>query len=444
MFDQLSEKLQRTLKNLRGEGRLTEKHIEEGMREIRIALLEADVNFKVVKGFIDSVKGKCLNKEVLDSLTPGQQVVKIVRDELIHILGDQDAALISSDPPTIYMLVGLQGSGKTTTAGKIAIWLRRNGRSPYLVSTDVYRPAAMDQLAILAKQAQIPFYPSTPDRDPVELAAAALREARNTGYSHIIVDTAGRLHLDEDLMKELQRMKADLHPQEILFIADSMTGQDAVRSAEAFNQALDCTEIILTKMDGDAKGGAALSIRMVTQKPIKMVGVGERIGELEVFYPERMASRILGMGDVLSLIEKAEEALDRKEAEKLERKLRKEAFTLEDFRSQLRMMKKMGPLSQLVSMLPGVNASAMKNLNIDDKALVRVEAIIDSMTLKERANHHIINGMRRRRIAKGSGTTVEEVNKLLKQFMTAQKMIKQMMNVDPKKMRGRFPQFPPR
>lgn len=426
MFDQLSEKLQRTLKNLRGEGRLTEKHIEEGMREIRIALLEADVNFRVVKNFIDAVKGKCLDKEVLDSLTPGQQVVKIVRDELTHILGDRDVNLIYSEPPTIYMLVGLQGSGKTTTAAKLSLWLRKNGRAPYLVSTDVYRPAAMDQLAILGKQCQIPYFPSTPEDDPVELSSRALYEAKNTGYSALIVDTAGRLHLDDELMDELRRMKDRIHPHEILFIADAMTGQDAVRSAEAFNNALDITGIILTKMDGDAKGGAALSVRMVTQKPIKMVGVGEKVSEMEVFYPDRMASRILGMGDVLSLIEKAEEAFDQKQAEKLEKKLRKEAFTLEDFRDQLRQLKRLGPLSQLLGMLPGVNASMLKDMQVDEKAFLQVEAIINSMTPAERANHTIINGSRRRRIAKGSGTTVEQVNQLLKQFVMALKMLKQV------------------
>jgi signal recognition particle subunit SRP54 len=439
MFDQLSEKLQRTLKNLRGEGRLTAKHIEEGMREIRIALLEADVNFKVVKGFIDSVQSKCLNQEVLDSLTPGQQVVKIVRDELIHILGDSNSSLMFTEPPTVYMLVGLQGSGKTTTSGKLALWLRKNGRAPYLVSTDVYRPAAMDQLAVLAKQIQVPFYPSTPDQDPVDLAKKAVYEAKNTGYSVVIVDTAGRLHLDDDLMKELQKMKAAINPKEILFIADAMTGQDAVKSADAFNKSLDLTGMILTKMDGDAKGGAALSVRMVTQKPIKMVGIGEKVAELEIFYPDRLASRILGMGDVLSLIEKAEEAFDKKQAEKLERKLRKEAFTLEDFRDQLMQIKKLGPISQIMSLLPGVNSSMMKNLNVDDKALVRIEAIINSMTPGERANHSLINGSRRKRIAKGSGTTVEEVNRLLKQFVQAQKMIKQVANMDPKKMRFPFP-----
>lgn len=441
MFDQLGEKLQRTLKNLRGEGKLTPKHIEEGMREIRIALLEADVNFKVVKSFIDSVQGKCLNQEVLNSLTPGQQVVKIVRDELIHILGDTNSALITSEAPTIYMLVGLQGSGKTTTAGKLALYLRKNGRSPYLVSTDVYRPAAMDQLAVLAKQSQIPFYPATPDQDPVELSRKAVYEARNTGYSAVIVDTAGRLHLDEELMQELQRMKAEIHPHEILFVADAMTGQDAVKSADVFNKALDVTGLILTKLDGDAKGGAALSIRMVTQKPIKMVGVGERPAEFEPFYPDRMASRILGMGDVLSLIEKAEEAFDQEQAKKLERKLRKQQFTLEDFRDQLRQLKKMGPLTEILGMLPGFNANALKNLNVDEKAFVRVEAIINSMTPRERANHSLINGSRRKRIARGSGTSVEEVNRLLKQFLQAQKMLKQVAGMDPKKMRGRFP-FP--
>jgi signal recognition particle subunit SRP54 len=439
MFDQLSEKLQRTLKNLKGEGRLTPKHIEEGMREIRIALLEADVNFKVVKGFIDSVQSKCLNQEVLDSLTPGQQVVKIVRDELIHLLGDSNSNLTFTEPPTVYMLVGLQGSGKTTTSGKLALWLRKNGRAPYLVSTDVYRPAAMDQLAVLAKQIQVPFYPSTPDQDPVDLAKKAVYEAKNTGYSVVIVDTAGRLHLDDDLMKELQKMKAAINPKEILFIADAMTGQDAVKSADAFNKSLDLTGMILTKMDGDAKGGAALSVRMITQKPIKLVGTGEKVAELEIFYPDRLASRILGMGDVLSLIEKAEEAFDKKQAEKLERKLRKEAFTLEDFRDQLLQIKKLGPISQIMSLLPGMNSSMMKNLNVDDKALVRIEAIINSMTPGERANHSIINGSRRKRIAKGSGTTVEEVNRLLKQFVQAQKMIKQMATMDPKKMRFPFP-----
>ncbi len=441
MFDQLSEKLQRTLKNLRGEGKLTPKHIEEGMREIRIALLEADVNFKVVKNFIESVQAKCLNQEVLDSLTPGQQVVKIVRDELIHLLGDSNSSLMFSEPPTVFMLVGLQGSGKTTTAGKLALWLRKQGRAPYLVSTDVYRPAAMDQLAVLAKQSQIPFYPATPDQDPVDIAKKALYEAKNTGYSVLIVDTAGRLHLDDELMKELQRMKEAVVPKEILFIADAMTGQDAVKSGDAFNKALDVTGLILTKMDGDAKGGAALSIRMVTQKPIKMVGTGEKVGEFEIFYPDRLASRILGMGDILSLIEKAEESFDRKKAEKLERKLRKEAFTLEDFRDQLLQIKKMGPLSQIIGMLPGMNSSMMKNMNMDEKALVRIEAIINSMTPGERANHSLINGSRRKRIAKGSGTSVEEVNRLLKQFVQAQKLIKQVANMDPKKMR--FP-FPPR
>lgn len=438
MFDQLSEKLQQALKNLRGEGKLTEKHIEEGMREIRMALLEADVNFKVVKNFIDTVKSKCLDKEVLDSLTPGQQIVKIVRDELIHILGDANSNLIFSEPPTVYMLVGLQGSGKTTTAAKLALWLRRNGRSPYLVSTDVYRPAAMDQLAINARQAEMPFYPSTPDQDPVELARKALYEAKNTGYSALIVDTAGRLHLDDELMQELKRMKAEIHPDEILFIADAMTGQDAVKSAEAFNQALDITGIILTKMDGDSKGGAALSMRMVTQKPIKMVGSGEKLSELEVFYPDRLASRILGMGDILSLIEKAEDAFDKKQAEKLEKKLRKEAFTLEDFRDQLVQLKKMGPISQVLGLLPGMNASMMKNMNVDETALVRIEAIINSMTPQERADHSLINGSRRKRIARGSGTTVEEINKLLKQFVAAQKMIKQMAGMNPKKMKFPF------
>jgi len=439
MFDQLSEKLQRTLKNLRGEGKLTEKHIEEGMREIRIALLEADVNFKVVKTFVDDVKAKCLNREVLDSLTPGQQVVKIVRDELIHILGDTNSDVVFTEPPTIYMLVGLQGSGKTTTAAKMALWLRKNGRSPYLVSTDVYRPAAMDQLAVLARQSQIPFYPSTADQTPLELARKALYEVKNTGYSALIIDTAGRLHIDQELMEELKQIKQQLSPQEILFIADSMTGQDAVRSAGAFNEVLDITGVILTKLDGDAKGGAALSIRMVTNKPIKMVGTGEKLSELEVFYPDRLASRILGMGDVLSLIEKAEEAFDRKQAEKLEKKLRKQAFTLEDFRDQLRQLKKMGPLSEILGLLPGVNASMLKNLNVDEKGFIRIEAIINSMTPEERANHQIINGSRRRRIARGSGTTVEEINKLLKQFAAAQKMIKQMMQMDPSKMKFPFP-----
>src|SRR3990172_6531587 len=437
MFDQLSEKLQRTLKNLRGEGKLTEKHIEEGMREIRIALLEADVNFKVVKTFVDDVKAKCLNREVLDSLTPGQQVVKIVRDELIHILGDTNSDVVFTEPPTIYMLVGLQGSGKTTTAAKMALWLRKNGRSPYLVSTDVYRPAAMDQLAVLARQSQIPFYPSTADQTPLELARKALYEVKNTGYAALIIDTAGRLHIDQELMEELKQIKQQLSPQEILFIADSMTGQDAVRSAGAFNEVLDITGVILTKLDGDAKGGAALSIRMVTNKPIKMVGTGEKLSELDVFYPDRLASRILGMGDVLSLIEKAEEAFDRKQAEKLEKKLRKEAFTLDDFRDQLRQLKRIGPLSQILNLLPGVNASMLKDLNVDEKAFVRIEAIINSMTPLERANHSVINGSRRRRIARGSGTTVEEVNKLLKQFVAAQKMIKQMANMsgDPRKMK---------
>src|SRR5215831_14812486 len=419
MFDNLSDKLQRVFKNLRGEGKLTAANMEAALREIRVALLEADVNFKVVKQLIESVKEKAMGEEVLSSFSPTQQVVKIVRDELTRILGSHQAKLrFANEPPSVIMIVGLQGSGKTTSTGKLARWLSKNGHSPMMVSVDVYRPAAREQLRVVAKDVGLPIYAGTPDEtQPLDLARSARKDTANNGRDILLVDTAGRLHIDEELMTELQQLKEMLNPVEILFVADAMTGQDAVKSAEEFHKRLGITGVILTKMDGDARGGAALSIRHVTGQPLKFVGVGEKFDALEPFHPDRVASRILGMGDVLSFIEKAEELIDKKQAVEMQRKLIENDFTLEDFRNQIRQLKKLGPLESVLSMMPQVGIMKdLKNVKVDEKEITHVVAIIDSMTPRERANHMIINGSRRRRIAKGSGTSVQEVNQLLKQY----------------------------
>jgi len=429
MFDNLSEKLQRVFKNLRGEGRLTAENMESALREIRVALLEADVNFRVVKQLIEAIKEKAMGEEVLTALSPSQQVIAIVRDEMIKILGSHESKLrFANEPPSVMLIVGLQGSGKTTTTGKLARWLSKNGHRPYLVSVDVYRPAAREQLRVVARDINQPIYTGTPEETaPADLARSARKEATNTGRDVLLVDTAGRLHIDDQLMTELQQLREMLTPVEILFVADAMTGQDAVKSADEFHKRLGITGIILTKMDGDARGGAALSIRQVTGQPLKFVGVGEKSDALEVFYPDRVASRILGMGDVLSFIEKAEEAIDKKQAVEMQRKLIENDFTLEDFRDQIRQIRKLGPLESILGMMPNMGIMKdLKNVKIDEKEITNVVAIIDSMTPKERANHMIINGSRRRRIAKGSGTSVQDVNQLLKQYSQARKMMKSL------------------
>ena len=427
MFDNLSDKLQRVFKNLRGEGKLTAENMEAALREIRVALLEADVHFRVVKQFIENIKQKAMGEEVLSALSPTQQVVKIVRDELIKTLGTHQSKLrMSNEPPTAIMIVGLQGSGKTTTTGKLARWLAKNGHSPLMVSVDVYRPAARHQLSVIARDIKLPIYEGTPEETkPAELARSARRESAQTGRDVLLVDTAGRLHIDDQLMQELQELKEQLAPSEVVFVADAMTGQDAVKSADEFHKRLGITGVILTKMDGDARGGAALSIRAITNQPLKFVGVGEKFDALEQFHPDRVAERILGMGDVLSLIEKVQETVDQKQAEEMQRKLIDNEFTLEDFRDQLKQLRKLGPLESLLGMMPQLGPiKNLKDMKVDENEITRVVAIVDSMTPRERANHMIINGARRRRIAKGSGTTVQEVNSLLKQYAQARKMMK--------------------
>jgi signal recognition particle subunit SRP54 len=427
MFDNLTEKLQRVFKNLRGEGKLSAENMESALREIRVALLEADVNFRVVKQLIENVKEKAMGQEVLQSLSPAQQVIGIVRDELIKVLGSHEAKLrFANDPPSVFLIVGLQGSGKTTSTGKLARWLSKNGHTPMVVSVDVYRPAAREQLRVVARDINIPIYAGTPEEKlPAELARSARREAANTGRDVLLVDTAGRLHIDEELMVELKQLKENLSPIEILFVADAMTGQDAVKSADEFHKALGITGVILTKMDGDARGGAALSIRHVTGQPLKFVGVGEKSDAFEPFYPDRAASRILGMGDILSFIDKTREAFDEKQAEQMQQKLLDNDFTLEDFRDQLKQLRKLGPLEGLLKMMPDMGImKELKNVQVDEKEMYRTVAIIDSMTPRERANHMLINGSRRRRIAKGSGTSVQDVNNLLKQYSQARKMMK--------------------
>ncbi len=427
MFDSLSDKLQRVFKNLRGEGKLSAANMEEALREIRIALLEADVHFKVVKQFIEEVKVKAMGEEVLTALSPSQQVIKIVRDELTKMLGSHQSRLrFANEPPTVILIVGLQGSGKTTSAAKLARFLGKEGSKPQLVSVDVYRPAARRQLSILAKTVAAPIYEGTAEETkPLDLARSARRESIQTGRDVLLVDTAGRQHIDEQLMTELHELKEALQPTEILFVADAMTGQDAVRSADEFHKRLGITGVILTKMDGDARGGAALSIRSITGQPLKFVGVGEKTDALEAFFPDRVASRILGMGDVLSLIDKVQESIDQETAEKMQEKLLGDDFTLEDFRDQIKQLQKLGPLGKLLDMMPQMGPlKDLKNAQIDENEVGRVVAIIDSMTPKERRNHMLINGSRRRRIAKGSGTSVQDVNNLLKQYAQARKMMK--------------------
>src|ERR687883_425314 len=425
MFESLSTRIQDTFKSLRGEVRLTPEHVETALREIRLALLEADVNFKVVKAFVDRARAQAMDQAVLKSLSPGQQVIKIVRDELLALFGDTEGGLSKVAPtPRVVLLLGLQGSGKTTTSGKLGKWLARQGKHPLLVSTDVRRPAAIQQLSIVGEKADVKVYePET--MDPVARATGALAEAKAKGFDTVIVDTAGRLHIDDELMDELQAIKAAVQPSDLLYVADAMTGQDAIKSAGEFNRRVGVTGVVLTKLDGDARGGAALSVVSVVGVPIAFVGSGERLEDLEPFYADRFVSRVLGMGDVLSLIEKAEAAIDQEDAERLQQKIRANEFTLEDFRDQLKTIRKMGPLEQILGMLPGMgNLKALAENKPDDKQITRVEAIINSMTPDERRKQHIINGSRRKRIAKGSGTSVEEVNRLLKQFVQMQKMLK--------------------
>jgi signal recognition particle subunit SRP54 len=428
MFDALSNRLQDVFRSIRGEARLTEATVETALREIRMALLEADVNFKVVKAFVDRVRDRAMDQEVLRSLTPGQQVVRIVRDEMLALFGDAKGGLQETDRrPRVVVMLGLQGSGKTTTSGKLGRWLKGQGRHPLLVSTDVRRPAAIQQLNVLGEKAGLRVHDPAGELDPVVRAKGALAEARNLGFDVVIVDTAGRLHIDDTLMSELEAIKAAVEPVDLLYVADAMTGQDAIKSAGEFNRRVGVTGVVLSKLDGDARGGAALSVVSVVGVPIAFVGSGERLEDLEPFHPDRVVSRLLGMGDVLSLIEKAEAAIDVEDAQKLEQKLRSNEFTLEDFRDQLRTIRKMGPLESILGMLPGMgNLKELAAQKPDERQLNRVEAIINSMTPHERRRHDVINGSRRKRIARGSGTSVEEVNRLLKQFVQMRKMLKQL------------------
>jgi signal recognition particle subunit SRP54 len=426
MFDSLQDRLQQVFKTLRIQGVLNDEVVEQTLREVRLALLDADVNLNVVKELLDRVRVKALGEEVRASLSPAQEVIRIVRDELIGILG-RDASLLtfSKDFPTVFLMVGLQGSGKTTTSGKLALWLAGRKRRPMLVSTDVYRPAAREQLAVIAKAIQIPIFTGEGIDSPIELAKAARKDAADRGHDVLIIDTAGRLHIDQELMNEVSDLRTKLRPSEVLLVADAMIGQDAVRSAQEFHERLGTTGVILTKLDGDARGGAALSIHYVTGQPIKFMGIGEKYDQLEVFYPERIVSRILGMGDILSLIEKAEQKIDKQQAMDVHRKLQTDTFSLEDFRDQLIQVRKMGPMEQMLGMLPkvGIFKDAGK-VKVDEKELVHIEAIINSMTVQERRNHEIINGKRRKRIARGSGTSVQQVNQLLKQYFQMRKMMK--------------------
>jgi signal recognition particle subunit SRP54 len=428
MFDSLSTRLQDVFKTLRGETRLTEENVEAALREIRLALLEADVNFKVVKAFIDRVRDRAMGQDVLRSLSPSQQVVRIVRDEMVALFGDAEGGLQpTTKRPRVVLLLGLQGAGKTTTAGKLGKWLIKQGHHPLLVSTDVKRPAAIQQLNVVGQKAGVRVYDPEGEQDPVARATGAVKEAGNLGFDVVIVDSAGRLHIDDELMTELVAIRDGTDPSDRLYVADAMTGQDAIKSAGEFNRLIGVTGVVLTKMDGDARGGAALSVVSVVGVPIAFVGSGERLEDLEPFHPDRVVSRVLGMGDVLSLIEKAEAAIDQDDAERLEAKIRSNDFTLEDFRDQLNTIKKMGPIEQILGMLPGMgNVKALAENKPDEKQLARVEAIISSMTPEERRKQHIINGSRRKRIARGSGTTVEEVNRLLKQFVQMQKMLKSL------------------
>lgn len=426
-FEGLSSKLQDITRRLRGKARITESDLKDMLREVKLALLEADVNYKIVKDFIENVQQKALGQDVLKSLTPGQQVIKIVKDELVELLGGQESRIhFTPNPPTVIMLVGLQGSGKTTTAGKLANLLRKEGKKPLLVACDVYRPAAIKQLQVVGAQLNIPVYSNEQSKDVVQIAKQAVSMAYSKLNDVVILDTAGRLHIDEELMQELKNMKQSVKPHEILLVVDSMTGQDAVNVATSFNEALGIDGVVLTKLDGDTRGGAALSVKKVTGRPIKFAATGEKLSDIEVFHPDRMASRILGMGDVLSIIEKAEESFDLEEAEKLEKQFKKKDLDLNDYLSQLRQVKKMGSFSSILKMIPGM--SSIKDLKVDDKEFVRIEAMICSMTKEERQNPKILNASRRIRIAKGSGTTVQQINQFMKSFEMTQKMMKKMQN----------------
>ena len=441
-FESLADKLQNTFKKLRGKGKVSEKDLKEAMREVKLALLEADVNFRVVKDFVKQVSERASGAEVMESLTPAQQVIKIVNEELVALMGGKEHKLtIASKPPTVIMMAGLQGAGKTTTAAKLGGLLKKQGKRPLLCACDVYRPAAVKQLQVVGGQLELPVYAVEGSKDAVGIAKAAYDHAVKNGNDILIIDTAGRLHIDEKLMQELKNICAEVHPDEILLVVDAMTGQDAVNVADAFNKELEIGGVVLTKLDGDTRGGAALSVRAVTQKPIKFCGMGEKLTDLEVFHPDRMASRILGMGDMLSLIEKAEQALDMKKAEELERKLRSQRFTFTDFLDQMDQMKNMGSMSQVLSMLPGVNAGALKNVDIDEKRVARIEAIIKAMTPRERDLVDKLTPSRKERIAKGSGVGMAEVNALIKQFEQMQKMMKQLtggMGKKAKRMGGLF------
>ena len=434
MFQSLSDKLANAFKKFRNKGKLTPEDVKVGMREIKLALLEADVNFKVVKSFVNTVSERAVGAEVLESLLPAQQIVKIVNEELINLMGGTQSKLtIASAPPTVVMMVGLQGAGKTTHAGKLAGLYKKQGKRPLLVACDIYRPAAIKQLQIVGEKLDIPVFTMGDKVSPVTIAKEGVAYAKLKGYDMVFIDTAGRLHIDEALMNELKAIKAETKPTEILLTVDAMIGQDAVNVAETFNELLDISGVVLTKLDGDTRGGAALSIKHVTGKPIKFIGTGEKLDTIEPFHPERMASRILGMGDVLSLIEKAQEAYDEKKSAELEQKIRQQKFTLDDFLDQFQQLRNMGGVEQMLGMMPGMNAGALKDVKIDEKAMAHMEAIIRSMTMEERVNPEIINSSRKIRIAKGSGTSVEEVNKLLRQFEQMKKMMKQFS--DPKKLK---------
>jgi len=430
MFDTLSDKLSGSLRKVRGRGRLTEDNIGQTLNEVKMALLEADVNFRVVKAFLRSVKARAIGEEVQSSLTPGQQFIKIVNEELTEMMGGANSGLTEPEKtPLVTMLVGLQGSGKTSSVGKLARLYQTEGKKAYLIPADIYRPAAIRQLEVLAETLGVSCYPSMPDQNPLDIVRNGLEVAEQEEADAVFIDTAGRLHIDQELMEELSQIKASVNPHEIIFVADAMTGQEAVSVAKGFNDRLDISGVMLTKMDGDARGGAALSIRAITQKPIKFIAVGEKLENLEAFHPERVASRILGMGDMLSLIEKVEDSVSEREALQIQKKLKSNEFTLEDFRDQLRSMRKMGSMKDVIGMLPGMNSSAMKDANVDENKLVHIDAIISSMTIKERQNHKLINGSRRMRIAKGSGTSVSEINRLLKQFVQMRKMMQKLLKV---------------
>lgn len=440
VFESLSDKLQNALSKLTGKGKLSEKDVDLALREVRLALLEADVNFKVVKDFVKKVKERAIGNEVMQSLTPGQQVIKIVNEELTSLMGEKESKInFSSKPPTVILMCGLQGAGKTTTTGKLAYNLKKLNKRPLLVACDIYRPAAIKQLEVVGSQVDVPVFSMGSKHKPVDIAKAALEHGKKHGNDTIIIDTAGRLHIDEELMDEIEDIYQAVKPDEILLVLDAMTGQDAVNVAKSFDERLGISGVVLTKLDGDARGGAALSIRAVTDKPIKFVGMGEKLDQLETFHPDRMASRILGMGDVLSLIEKAQTNIDAEKAKELEKKLRTAQFTFDDFLDQLEQMRNLGPLDELLGMIPGVNNKALKNLNVSEKEIGYIEAIIKSMTKKERENPEIIDSNRRKRIAQGSGTSVPEVNKLLKQFKETRKMMKRFTDMEKTmKKKGKF------